>query len=705
MSYPVQLDFEQSRTLLESYGITILGRVVQDADALKAAAAEIGYPVVLKAQSESIVHKSDLGAVRLDLANEDELLAAWEEMSANLQKAGHGDIDGWLVQKMVGPGYEVLIGAKQDPVFGPLTMVGQGGKYVELFKDVAPGIGVLDRENVEKMLGRTKAGRILNGYRGDKFDCNAVIDLTINISRLMADNPQIHEIDLNPVIAYEKGFAIVDARVIAGEPVARPHTDGVAKWKTESLERLFNPRSVAVVGASRTGTMGGVILKNCSRRIAKIFPINPKQKTLQGFKCYPDFASLPDAPDVAVFAVNPEATVAGFEEFCKRGGKGAIIVSDGFSEAGRNDLESRLAALSEQYRVAYVGPNCMGVIDNHSGINTMFIPEHRTAIPAEAGGIGIISQSGGVGLELLEMFKAGGLKIGKWVSCGNASSVSVPELLYNMAQDPNITIIGIYLEGVSEGLELMQIGMEVAKTKPVVVIKGGMSGGAEATLSHTASMAGSAEAFRACSRRAGFYLIEDLTEDPKVLVNVLSMLTTMPRANGDQVAVVSVGGGAAILLADQVTDQGMELAEFAPQTKEKLKELLKDNFRVTREEDRQQIVAGIGRNPLDLYGNCDDERLLAALKIVDDDPNTDIILTAIYLQPPYLSEYLNEKLAELNRELKKPLIISPRGFSPYVNRWREELFAKGITTYTVPMMKPMKIALDIWGRYEADLQK
>ena len=704
MSKAVQLDFERSRKLLASYGIEILGRVVTDERALKEAAAEIGYPVVLKAQSENIVHKTDLGAVRLNLGDEEELLAAWAAMRAGLQKAGHGEVEGWLVQKMVKSGYEVLIGAKQDPVFGSVTMVGQGGKYVELFKDVAPGIGVLDRDNVIRMLGRTKAGRILEGFRGDKFDREAVVDLTMKISRLMADNPSVHEIDLNPVIVYEAGSAIVDARVISGDPMERSVQGGLVQWKNQSLNTIFNPKSVAIAGASRSGSVGGIILKNCGK-IPKVFPINPKQSRLRGYKCYPNFSSLPEAPEVAVFAVNPDATVAGFEEFCQKGGKGAIIISDGFSEAGRADLEKRLMALSEKYRVAYVGPNCMGVIDNHSGINTMFIPGHRTALPADAGGIGIITQSGGVGLELLEMFKAGGVKIGKWVSCGNASSVGVADLLYHMARDPNITVIGIYLEGVSEGLELMQIGMEISKTKPVVVIKGGMSGGAEATLSHTASMAGSAEAFRACARRAGFYLIEDLTEDPKVLCNVLSMLTTMPRAKGDQVAVVSVGGGAAILLADQVTDQGMELAKFAPETKEKLKELLKDNFRVANEEDRKRIVEGIGKNPLDLYGNCDDERLIAALKIMDEDPNTDIILAAIYLQVPYLSEYINEKLAELVRELKKPLVISPRGFSPYVGRCRDELFAKGITTYTVPMMKPLKIALDIWGQYDAVLEE
>ena len=704
MSASAQLGFDKTCKLLESYGIPVLGRSVVDIEDLKKAAAEIGYPVVLKANSEKIVHKSDLGAVRLNLRDEAEMCLAHKEILAGLRKAGLQSPDNWLVQKMVKPGYEVLIGAKQDPVFGSVTMVGQGGKYVELLKDVAPGIGVLAKENVELMLGRTIAGKVLNGYRGDNYDRESVIDLTIKISKLMAENPQVHEIDLNPVIVHEDGVALVDARVIAGDPVNRAEQDELEQWKIESLDNIFNAKSIAVVGASRTGTMGGIIFKNCTK-IPKVFPINPKLEVVQGYKCYPNFYILPETPDVAVFAINPDATVAGFEEFCKLGGKGAIIVSDGFSEAGRKNVEERLIRLSEQYRVAYLGPNCMGVIDNHSHLNTMFLAEHRTAVPTESGGIGIISQSGGIGVELLEMFKAGGVKIGKWVSCGNASSVGVPEILHNMGNDPNIKLIGIYLEGVSEGLKLMQIGEEVSKTKPVIVIKGGMSGGAEATLSHTASMAGSAEAFRACSRRAKLFLIEDLTEDPKVLVNVFSMLTTMPPAKGNKVAVVSVGGGAAILLADQVTEQGMELAEFGSETKRKLQDLLKTNIRVPNEEERQKILSGIGKNPLDLFGNCDDERLMAALKIVDEDPNTDIILTAIYLQVPFLSEYINDKLAELNKELTKPLVISPRGFSPHVNRCREELFSKGITTYTLPMMKPMKIALDIWAKYRTTFRE
>jgi acyl-CoA synthetase (NDP forming) len=446
MSQPVQLDFESTYVLLESHGIPILGRVAGGLGSIKQAAREIGFPVVLKALSQNIVHKTDLGAVQLNLRNEAELEAAHAAMAAGLAKAGYQADEGFLVQKMADPGYEMLIGAKQDPVFGSVTMVGHGGKYVELFKDVAPGIGVLAEGNITRMLDRTMAGRILSGYRGVQLDKQAVIQLTIKVSKLMAENPHIHELDLNPVIVYEKGFAIVDARVIQGDPFPRPRDGGLSPAKIKSLNSIFNLKSVAIVGASRTGTMGGIILKNC-RKIPRVYPINPKLDRVQGYQCYPNLSALPEAPDVAVFAVNPDATVAGFEELCKLGGKGAIIFTDGFSEVGRKDLEKRLVNLSQDYGVSYIGPNCMGVIDNHSGLNTMFIAEHRTGIPEQPGGIGIISQSGGIGLELLEMFKAGGLKIGKWVSCGNASSVGVTEILHNMGEDPNISIIGIYLEG------------------------------------------------------------------------------------------------------------------------------------------------------------------------------------------------------------------------------------------------------------------
>jgi acyl-CoA synthetase (NDP forming) len=697
----VQVGFEESRRLLEGHGIPILGRVVSSREEAVAAAGEIGYPIVLKAVTEKIIHKSDVGVVLLNIRDEAALEEAYDRLVTNARRAGAEDLDGILVQRMVEPGFELLIGAKQDPCFGPVTMIGHGGRFVELLKDVAPGVGVLTREDVERMLAKTLAGRVLEGFRGPPLDREAVIDLAMKVSRFMVERPEVHELDLNPVIVYEESFAIVDARVICGEPVSVPRMTDLSPARMESLRAIFNPRSVAVLGASRTGTVGGIILKNSSR-IEHVYPINPRHEKLLGRQCYPSLEALPQTPDIAVFATGAQATADLFEQFCEMGGKGAVIVSDGFREVGRGDLEDRLIETSRAHDTVYIGPNGLGVIDNFSGLNTMFIPEQRTASVRDPSGLGVISQSGGIGLELIEMLAWDRLSVGRWVSCGNASGVTISEILAQMGEDPRIKIVVAYLEGLTDGLQFLEVGRRVSREKPVVVIKGGVGGGAAATMSHTASLAGSFEAFKACCEQAGLYLIEEFTEDPKILINIVSMLKSQPRARGDRVAVVGVGGGAAILLADQVTEQGLALAEFAPETRKRLAKLLGGKIRTYSAEEEEKVAARVSANPVDLFGDCDDDRLLQSLRILNEDPGTDIIVAAIYFQVPYLSEYLTERLAELRDEFVKPVIVSPRGYSEHVWRSREQLADRRFPTYTVPMMKPLSIAENIWARYGKD---
>lgn len=692
------MDFCESAAMLGRYGIVALGRQVHSLAEAEEYAAECGYPLVVKAVSPAIVHKSDAGAVFLNIAGKEQLRRALRAVESKVGGFSREQRIGALLQKMAGKGFELLLGAKQDPGFGPVTMVGMGGILVELFEDAAMGIGVLGRRDVERMLTKTRAGRVLAGFRGQRYDREAVIDLAIGVSRLMAENREIRELDLNPVIVHEKGCAIVDARLICDTTVAKPEGEALEEWKQASLAAIFNARSVAVIGASRPGTQGGVILKNCMR-IRRLYPVHPNLPSIHGRPCYRSLRDLPEIPEVGVFAVNSERTVAIFREFCELGGRGAIVFSDGFAEMGRADLEEQLVAIAEQHKVAFIGPNCMGVINTFTGLNTNYIPEQRSVPPARPNGVGVISQSGGIGLELLEMFSADNQNLGKWVSIGNASSVGVPELLAHMGEDPRIKIIAIYLEGVADGLKLMKIGREVARRKPILIIKGGSGGGAEATLSHTASLAGSHQAFRACCEQAGFYLVEELTEDPKIMVNVLSILTSQPKTTGDRVAVVSVGGGAGILLADQVTEEGMTLAHFAPETKARMKALIEKTLKPEQEPLKETILRNVGNNPIDLFGNCDDDRLLESLRIIDQDPNTDVIVAAIYLQVPLLSEYLPERLVELKEELSKPLIISPRGFSSYVGRCRAYMAGRKLHTYTVPMMKPLSIAIRIWQKY------
>ncbi|MBU1193646.1 MAG: acetate--CoA ligase family protein [Proteobacteria bacterium] len=694
-----QLSFKESADLLNQYSIPPAGVQVYSLCEALETAKNLGYPVVVKSDSANIIHKSDEKAVFLNLKTESELEAACLALEKKIGGLSKKNRDGLLIQKMADKGFELLVGGKQDPGFGSITMIGMGGIYVELYADAAMGIGVLSRKDVEHMLANTRAGRVLDGFRGQTYDREAVIGLAISVSRLLAENPDICELDLNPVIVHEHGFDVVDARLIRDPENAAVLPKEILNWKQKSLDAIFNAQSVAIIGASHPGTQGGVILKNCMG-IENLYPVHPRLKTIHGLSCYPSLQDLPKIPDVCVFAVNSELTVSIFEDFCKSGGKGAIIFSDGFAEMGRADLEERLIQLSEAYKVAFIGPNCMGVIDNFSGLNTNYIPIQRSVPPTSSNCVGVISQSGGIGLELLEMFAADRQNLGKWVSIGNAASTGVPEILHHMGEDPRIKIIAIYLEGVADGLKLMEVGKKVASKKPVLVMKGGIGGGAKAALSHTASLAGSHEAFRACCAQAGFLLVEELTEDPKILVNILSILTSQPRTSGNRVAVVSVGGGAGILISDQVTEEGMTLAEFAPETRTRMHDLFLKDLKPDQKAVQEKILENVGNNPIDLLGNCRDDRLLEAIRIVDQDPNTDVIIAAIYLQVPLLSEYLPERLVELKQELTKPLIISPRGFSPYVDRCRTYMADKKLHTYTVPMMKPLRMAMNIWKRYD-----
>jgi 3-hydroxypropionyl-CoA synthetase (ADP-forming) len=221
-------------------------------------------------------------------------------------------------------------------------------------------------------------------------------------------------------------------------------------------------------------------------------------------------------------------------------------------------------------------------------------------------------------------------------------------------------------------------------------------------MSHTASLAGSFQAFKAACRQAGFYLLEELTEDPKMLLNILSILTTQKPARNNRVGVVSVGGGAAIVLADQITSQGMRLTEFTDETKTELSRLLVSKVHAASDEEKARIAKRVAANPLDLFGDANDDRLLEAIRILNRDPNTDVIMVGLYFQVPYLSEYIGERLTELQVEMTKPLIISPRGLSPYVTRMRSYLTAHDVHTYTVPTIQPLAIALDIWRRYDLD---
>ena len=696
-----QLDYRLTKEILRQYDIDAMGELVTSKAKALEITAQIKRPAVLKIVSPEVIHKTDFNAVKLNLRTEQEVSKAYDEIMENALNAGVKQITGVLIQEMASPGFELLIGAKQDVCYGPVTMIGTGGRFVELWEDAFPGVGVLRKEDVMHMLSHTRANRVLDGFRGPRLDKEKVVELAIKVSKMMSENPDIVELDLNPVIVYENNLSIVDARIIKGDPIIPPRAEDIDLQRLKSLDAIFSPKSIALFGANRTGTVGGTIMRNMID-FPVLYPMNPKVSHLFGKKCFSQLEEIPDDIDLGIFAIGAEKSVTAFKQFVNKGGKGAVIVSDGFAEVGRNDLEQEIKNIADGSHVAYIGPNCLGIIDNFSGVNTMFIPERKTSFIEKPGGIGIISQSGGIGLELLEMLAGDNIPVGRWVSCGNASGVTIPELLNHMKEDARIKVIALYLEGLKDGLQFIEVGKEVSKEKPVIVIKGGVGGGAGATMSHTASLAGSFQAFKAACDQAGFFLIEELTEDPKILVNILSILATQPRARSNRVGIITVGGGAGILLADQITQAGMQLAGFSDRSMHQLSELLIDKFYVSSEEKKKIVLEMISSNPLDLFGDCDDRRLVEAIKILDADPQVDVILLALYFQVPSLSEYITDYLIDLSEMISKPLILAPRGYSEYVWQNRDYLRRKEISSYTVPVIESLSMAIKIWEKYDVD---
>ncbi len=696
-----QLDYGLTKEILKQYDIDAMGELVTTKAKVLEITAQIKRPAVLKIVSPEVIHKTDFNAVKLNLRTEQEVSKAYDEIMENALNAGVKQITGVLIQEMASPGFELLIGAKQDVCYGPVTMVGTGGRFVELWEDAFPGVGVLRKEDVLHMLSQTRANRVLDGFRGPRLDKEKVVELAIKVSKMMSENPDIVELDLNPVIVYENNLSIVDARIIKGDPIIPPRAEDIDLLRLKSLDAIFSPKSIVLFGANRTGTVGGTIMRNMID-FPVLYPMNPKVTQLFGKKCFSQLEEIPDDIDLGIFAIGAEKSVTAFKQFVNKGGKGAVIVSDGFAEVGRNDLELEIKNIADGSHVNYIGPNCLGIIDNFSGVNTMFIPERKTSFIEKPGGIGIISQSGGIGLELLEMLAGDNIPVGRWVSCGNSSGVTIPELLNHMKEDARIKVIALYLEGLKDGLQFIEVGKEISKEKPVIVIKGGVGGGAAATMSHTASLAGSFQAFKAACDQAGFFLIEELTEDPKILVNILSILATQPRARGNRVGIITVGGGAGILLADQITQAGMQLTGFSDLSMHQLSELLIDKFHVSSEEKKKIVLEMISSNPLDLFGDCDDRRLVEAIKILDADPQVDVILLALYFQVPGLSEYINDYLIDLSEMISKPLILAPRGYSEYVWQNRDYLRRKGISSYTVPVIESLSMAIKIWEKYDVD---
>jgi acetyl coenzyme A synthetase (ADP forming)-like protein len=385
------------------------------------------------------------------------------------------------------------------------------------------------------------------------------------------------------------------------------------------LETLFSPRSIAVIGASRTpGKLGYAILCNVkdSGFGGAIYPVNPGADEILGMRCYPDLNAIEGPVDLAVIVIPGKAVLELLEACGERGVGSVIVISAGFRETGHEGLmaERKMAEIAKAHNMRIVGPNCLGVIDTLAPMNASFAAD----MPRK-GRIAFMSQSGALCTSILDIAMAQNIGFSRFVSLGNKADLNEIDFLRAWSDDEASKVVMAYLEGIADGAEFIRVARELTKRKPIVTIKSGStSAGSRAVSSHTGTLAGSERAYDAAFKQAGVIRAGSVSD----MFDVAIALSRQPLPHTNRVAIVTNAGGPGIMATDALERSGLILAGLTQETTDKLRQLLPPAASVL--------------NPVDVLGDALADRYQGALKLVAADPNVGAII--VILTPQYVTQ-------------------------------------------------------------------
>jgi acyl-CoA synthetase (NDP forming) len=540
------------------------------------ACAGLREPVVLKAFGPGLVHKSEAGAVRLGLPLAG-VAAAADAMRASLTDQGL-EPGGFLVEEQLAGGVELIVGVVRHPAAGPVVMLGAGGTLAEVLDRSVVRLCPLTSKAAAEMVDELPAA-LLDGARGRQpVDRRAVVDLLLAVAgaerSVTAElGDELLEFECNPVLATAAGAYALDARLILarGETL----TSALPAAPATDFRRLFAPRRVAVAGASSGKTTFGNRFLAAYRAAGwtdNLYAIHPTAEQIDGVPAVASIAQVPGGADYALVAVPASRCADVVREAAASPGERPFvhIVSGGFGETGSDGvrLQDQLCATAREVGVRVLGPNCMGI----------YSPRGRQTFQLGAGGepgaVSVLSQSGGLTGDILQAGRRAGLRFAHLASIGNAIDVTAGELLDWLVDDPDTSIIGLYLEGLADGRRLADALCRADGGKPVVLLTGGISAqGARAVASHTGSMTTDARIWEAIVRSTGAVHVATLED----LVGTLAHLqrwAQLPQLTGEQqVLIVGPGGGASVLSADACDRAGLELARVTESTQKELRGL------------------------------------------------------------------------------------------------------------------------------------
>lgn len=441
---------------------------------------------------------------------------------------------------------------------------------------------------------------------------------------------------------------------------------GLFRNRISSLDAIFQPRSVAVIGATdRQGSVGQAVLANLRGPSfkGKIYPVNPHHSEILGLHCYAAVREIPDPPDLAVIAT-PAASVSGIIGECIDAGvRAAVIISAGFKEQGPQGqaLEADIADQLRRGRLRLIGPNCLGVMNPLIGLNATF-----AQTIARPGNVAFLSQSGALLTAILDWSLREEVGFSAFVSTGSMLDVGWGDLIDYFGSDPNTQSILIYMESVGDARSFLSAAREVAMSKPIIVIKAGRSeAAAKAATSHTGAMTGSDEVFDAALRRCGVLRVSSISD----IFYMAEVLSKQPRPRGPRLMIVTNAGGPAVLATDALIGLGAELAPLSDVSRQALDSFLPPHWS--------------HGNPIDVLGDADPDRYAQAIEIAMKDPGSDGLLAILAPQGMTDPAGVAERLRPYAKGHGKPLLASWMG-GKYIEKGEAILNSAGIPTFAYP---------------------
>jgi acetyl coenzyme A synthetase (ADP forming)-like protein len=669
----------EARGICEAYGINIPREgVAKTGEEAVKLATSIGFPVVMKIVSPQILHKTEAGGVLVGVKSADQVAQGLSTIVENARKYDpKAEILGVQIQQMLSGGHEVIIGAVTDPAFGKLVAFGMGGVLVEVLKDITFRLAPATTEDALSMLDGIQAAEILRGVRGAQpVDRAALGNMIERVSALVADFPEISELDLNPVFASEKGATAADVRVVLNfnPPPARFRPD--PKLIVEQMNRIMRPNAVAVIGASaENGKIGNSVMKNLINGgyQGAIYPIHPSAESILGKKAYKSVKDVPGEIDVAVFAIPAKFVAQALTEVGEKKIPGAVLIPSGFAETGNVAGQNELVEIGRKYGVRLMGPNIYGFYYTPKNLCATFCTAYDVK-----GKAALSSQSGGIGMAIIGFSRSAKMGVSAIVGLGNKSDIDEDDLLTFFEQDDNTQIIAQHCEDLKDGRGFAEVAKRVSKKKPVVVLKAGRTSmGARAASSHTGALAGNDKIYEDVFKQSGVIRARSLRD----LLEFARGIPVLPTPKGNNVVIITGAGGSGVLLSDACVDNGLSLMAMPADLDAAFRKFIPP--------------FGAAGNPVDITGGEPPTTYQNTVRLGLEDPRIHALILGYWhtiITPPMVFARLMVEVVEQMRAqgIEKPVVASLAG-DVEVEEAAEYLYQHGIPAYAYSTEIPVAV--------------